>query len=76
MPQNREKVKTRGRPTISESEKLKPRFTLALSEIEYENFLAARKILGIKKGELARSMIEHTSNEIISGNSKLIKKAI
>jgi|GEM_PF-2545483 len=65
MQQKTHVIKAKGRPPLQEADKLKPRFTLALSDKEYDNFLEAKEILGIKKGELARNMIKLTSSQIL-----------
>jgi hypothetical protein len=69
MKQTSQGLKLKGRPTISESKKLKPRFTLALSDIDYNQFIEVRAALGIRKGELARNMIRHTTEQVIRGKT-------
>lgn len=65
MQQKTQVIKAKGRPPLKESDKLKPRFTLALSDKEYNIFLEAKDILGVKKGELARNMIKMSSSQIL-----------
>lgn len=46
-----------GRPRIEEVEKLKPRFTLNLSDSDYSMFLKAVENSGLRRSEFARQAI-------------------
>jgi hypothetical protein len=57
----------RGRPGIDESKQLKPRFTLNLSDDDYNNFIQVQRDRGIKKSALARIFVSHMTTEFMNG---------
>jgi hypothetical protein len=58
-----------GRPKVEHENQLKPRFTLNISDIDFERFKVAVRKSKMKRSEFARKAILNAINETLSNEN-------